>query len=711
MDRSSVVGLAILAIVVGASLSIVPHILSRTYLQSVKQGVSVRFPEGYVEARLGGLRTFGSYSELLEYLNNLVKLKQVVSEATGGYYLLSAQPGVRGLPGSETAVSKATPQTALATADSRVHKTNVQVESVDEPDIAKTDGEIVVVAVGNTAFIVDAAEKKVLGRFEVDSVIVGMFLVDKKLVVVSSGTVPYAYTPLFTRAELLPFSIPAGAPNTTVYLVDVRNAANPVTKLKVSVTGHFLSARLANNSIYVLTTLPLGTSTVPTVNGIPVAPGSIGVVDEEPDAYTTIVVVDTAGLSYTAYSFLTGSGSWVYMSPTRLYVGASRYLTTTTIYKAFLEVLVRHLPREVADEVRGLLSAGAIAKALEVAQKYLSSASDEEFKELITLVNEDLGAKSFSEETVFHVFGLSGLSVRYSGSFSVNGLVLDQFSMEEMGDHFVVATTESYVSLKVYTYRVFQEPTGRPITIVEYEGTKAVNTKTYTPASRPAKTSSRLYSITPVSVGESENGVFVIDLRSFSTVGSLRGLAKGERIYSARLVKNVLFLVTFRQVDPLFAIDLSDPRDPRVLGYLKIPGFSEYLHPVSEDRLLGVGLEDGNLKLSLFDVSKPTGMVEVSKILIECSWSPALSDHRAVTVDRDFALVYLPLWSYCYSPPAGGVSVIRYGGASLSYVTLLEVDGALRALYIGKELYVVSSDRLVVYTIPELEYVAEVLLR
>ncbi|MEM2208078.1 MAG: beta-propeller domain-containing protein, partial [Sulfolobales archaeon] len=280
-----------------------------------------------------------------------------------------------------------------------------------------------------------------------------------------------------------------------------------------------------------------------------------------------------------------------------------------------------------------------------------------------------------------------------------------------MGNYFVVATTVTPSSLKVYTYRVVQEPSGKPITIVEYVDDKAVSTKTYTPVAKPAKTPPRLYYITPVSVDEPENNVFVIYLENFSVLGSLRGLAKGERVYSARLMKNVLFLVTFRQVDPLFAIDLSNPEKPAVLGYLKMPGFSEYLHPVSSDRLLGIGLEDNKLKISLFDVSNPTKMRELSKIHIECSWSPVLSDHKAITVDVDFAVVYIPIWSYCHYPPLSGLAVVEYGEHNLRFLSLLEVEGVFRAVYIGRELYAVSPDRIVIYSIPDFNYVTEVLLR
>src|SRR3990167_11542357 len=97
------------------------------------------------------------------------------------------------------------------------------------------------------------------------------------------------------------------------------------------------------------------------------------------------------------------------------------------------------------------------------------------------------------------------------------------------------------------------------------------------------------------------------------TVGKVENLAPGETIYSAHFIQGRVYLVTFEQVDPLFAIDLADPRNPRVLGELKVPGFSTYLHPYDETTLIGFGQQTKTgpsggvvttgLKVSLFDVS------------------------------------------------------------------------------------------------------------
>ncbi len=128
--------------------------------------------------------------------------------------------------------------------------------------------------------------------------------------------------------------------------------------------------------------------------------------------------------------------------------------------------------------------------------------------------------------------------------------------------------------------------------------------------------------------------------------GRIEDIAPGEQIYAARFLGDKGYLVTFRQVDPLFTLDLSDPHDPQIVGELKIPGYSAYLHPVGENHLLAVGMDATDsgrmigLQVSLFDVSDFDNPRLAHKYLVEdeqeqWSWSEALSDHHAFTFHRD----------------------------------------------------------------------------
>ncbi len=136
------------------------------------------------------------------------------------------------------------------------------------------------------------------------------------------------------------------------------------------------------------------------------------------------------------------------------------------------------------------------------------------------------------------------------------------------------------------------------------------------------------------------NALYVLN-EEMEIIGSVEGLAEEEQIYSARFWGDIGYFVTFRQTDPLFAVDLKDPENPKVLGELKVSGFSEYLHFWGENLLLGIGMEADEetgqtqgMKLSMFDISNPVEMKEIAREpLAEYYYSEALYDHKAVLLD------------------------------------------------------------------------------
>lgn len=151
------------------------------------------------------------------------------------------------------------------------------------------------------------------------------------------------------------------------------------------------------------------------------------------------------------------------------------------------------------------------------------------------------------------------------------------------------------------------------------------------------------------------NNVYVLDA-GMKIIGKLEGLAQKERIYSARFMNEKLYLVTFKKVDPLFVIDLKNPKEPKVLGKLKIPGYSDYLHPYDEHHLIGIGKEtveakEGDfawyqgIKISLFDVSDVEKPKEIAKYEIgdRGTDSEALRDHKAFLFDKKRGILVLPI--------------------------------------------------------------------
>ncbi|WP_061299635.1 beta-propeller domain-containing protein [Herbidospora cretacea] len=199
------------------------------------------------------------------------------------------------------------------------------------------------------------------------------------------------------------------------------------------------------------------------------------------------------------------------------------------------------------------------------------------------------------ERTEIHRFDVSGGGVpRYLASGSVPGRLLNQYSLSEYEDHLRVATTTN-------------------------------TTKT------------------------SESGVYVLKADTLAAAGQVTGLGKGERIYSVRFIGPVGYMVTFRQVDPLYTLDLRDPQVPKVTGELKITGFSAYLHPAGDGRLIGVG-QEANTKgqtqgtqVSLFDVRDPGAPAVLSRYHQEDSATQAEWDPHAFLYWAQDGLALIPL--------------------------------------------------------------------
>jgi uncharacterized secreted protein with C-terminal beta-propeller domain len=193
---------------------------------------------------------------------------------------------------------------------------------------------------------------------------------------------------------------------------------------------------------------------------------------------------------------------------------------------------------------------------------------------------------------------------------------------------------------------------------------------------------------------------------NLAVIGSVNDLAVGETVRSVRFSGPVGYVVTFRTMDPLFAIDLSTPTDPKVMSALKIPGFSTYLHPWGPGLLLGFGfaIDDNSwqegLKLSMFDVSDPYDVTELATKLVEFENSPATSDHQAVWVDLSRNLIGFPVsswvdgrmeWQFVvYSWTGEGFT--QYGAADLASANEYTYDlPHTRAVRIGEFLYLCSA--------------------
>jgi len=302
-----------------------------------------------------------------------------------------------------------------------------------------------------------------------------------------------------------------------------------------------------------------------------------------------------------------------------------------------------------------------------------------------------------SQRTAIHRIHIQGSAMNYTASGEVPGMVLNQFSMDEYDGYFRVATTT-------------RDETSR-------------------------------------------NNVYVLNM-ALNVTGSLEDLARGETIYSARFMGERGYLVTFKQVDPLFVIDLKNPYDPEVLGYLKVTGYSDYLHPYDENHIIGIGKETTDagefawyqgVKISLFDVTDVSNPREISKLEIgdRGTDSPVLWDHKAFLFDKARNLLVMPIleakvdvtkyseaelvWAYG-QPVYQGAYVfdisINNGLQLRGRITHIDDPSALeqgnyyyyssfsvqRSLYIDDVLYTISDAKIMMNSLENLDYINEVQL-
>ena len=211
-----------------------------------------------------------------------------------------------------------------------------------------------------------------------------------------------------------------------------------------------------------------------------------------------------------------------------------------------------------------------------------------------------------------------------------------------------------------------------------------------------------------------ETQSYVTTLRETSgalvKAGQVAGLGKGERIYAVRFVGDTGYVVTFRQVDPLYTVDVRNPDAPRVAGELKITGYSAYLHPVGDGLLLGVGQEAtpegrrSGSQVSLFDVSDPANPKRVAQKLLGKSWSDTEWDHHAFLYWPKTGLTMLPLISeesdpakgtYSWNAKAVGLTVSRTGitaaGEVVHPTTNQGADPITRSVVVGNTVYTLSE--------------------
>lgn len=212
------------------------------------------------------------------------------------------------------------------------------------------------------------------------------------------------------------------------------------------------------------------------------------------------------------------------------------------------------------------------------------------------------------------------------------------------------------------------------------------------------------------------NAVYVLDEKLEET-GKIENLAKDERIYSARFMGDIGYFVTYRETDPLFSVDLSDPANPKIIGELKIPGFSEYLHPYGDGLLLGIGMEvDGNdvkdsrVKLSMFDISDPSNVKEIDKIVLEDSYySTAFEDYKSVLADAEKNLIGFFTYGERETYHIYGYDRV-HGFTCKMQETTGKYAWHVRGVYLQDTFYLIDGNQIDSYRLADFEKVDDLIL-
>ena len=567
--------------------------------------------------------------------------EQAVGWWYGGYY--------RGYPEAE-AGADSSDSAGGGSGPSDYSETNVQVEGVDEPDLVKTDGNYLYVVdqITGALDIVKswpAADTAVVAQLELDGYPSSMFLDGDTLVVFSY--VYDAYT--------------GGSPDTEwdygyaqrISLIDVSDRTAPVVTREIDVEGYMAAGRKIDSNIYVVLD---GWMNTPEALWNLVADESLGLptMDWEADEATQEALREEArAILAPAVATIVAGMSEDDLLPTVWdhapgeYGVAQRLMDCTDLYApdalAQLGTLsILHL--DLAETTPTLSATGILASGWQV------YASQQNLYVAQTSWSWWWGWGDTTVNSQIHKFSLAGAETAYEASGAVDGWLLSQFSMDEREGKLRVATTDfSGWGGGAMEGDVATSDGGTSSGSAESGGSTGSE-----PAPRPATPKDE-----PT---DPANNVFVLEQADadLNVIGALRGIAPTEQLYAVRFLGETGYVVTFRQTDPLFVVDLSDPTAPSIAGELHVPGYSSYLHPIAGGYLLAVGMdgtEDGTVTgfaVSLFDVRDPANPTRVDQLTIESddwSWSEALWDHHAFTYYN--GVLSVPIYTYDYDDATG----------------------------------------------------------
>jgi len=478
--------------------------------------------------------------------------------------------------------------TAAASGDGKVLGTNLQEVGVDEPDLVKTDGKHIVAVSGTTLFVVsiDGDRLKLRGSIDLGFWTQDLFLDRNRVIAIANG-----------GFDSMPFAedavggesgvVAMPTPVVSVVEIDISDSNDPELSRTLRIDGRYVSSRMVDGAVRLIVSAGY--------NGFAwVYPEGGGLrAEREAEGRNREIIENSTVENWLPYYMVTDHEGRDRITEEGTLLACNR----TNHPDEFSGFNTLSLVTLGADDLTVVDATGVFADGDIVYSS--GNATYVATSRWVDPIVFEQGERPAGTATMIHKFALSDQGADYRASGAVPGYMLSQWSMSEYDGYLRVASTD--------TPEWWDGP-------------------------------------------ESESMVTVLSTTGdkLRTVGSVDGLGRGERIYSVRFFGDLGYVVTFRQVDPLYVIDLSNPERPKVRGELKIPGYSAYLHPVGDDALLGVGQDadlDGRvlgLQASLFDISDPDDPARIDRYTMENGHSEAEWDHHAFLHDPLTGLTVFP---------------------------------------------------------------------
>jgi inhibitor of cysteine peptidase len=609
-------------------------------------------PVTFISSSSQELKKFSSVQELTTFLASIESGRNALIAASGDTAFIETgrftgelaltdtdmQKTQGPTPAPSASMEEGAPAGDTSAVSPEYSTTNVQVKGVDEPDFVKNDGKYAYILSGDRLTIAEvypAESAKVVSKVGLDiqqgQYLQNMFINDDTLVVFYQD---YAQDYVIPQYDIVPQ--PFYTPKTHVMILDVADRADPKVAKNYVVSGAYNNARMIGDYVYLVTTSDLYNYRQPLIPKVADASTTLIVPDiyyfDNPEPYynfntVTTVNIKSAQDAIKSQTFMMNPASALYVSENNIYIAYQKYQPYYDIANRdrFFNVVVPLLPQDIQQQIRSIDSDQSQSESQRwdriatVLQDMYNRMGEQEKTALLDKIQKalsdyDARIQKESHRTVVHkiAIGTEG-EISYVARGEVPGRLLNQFSMDENGDRFRVATTVEYYS----------------------------------------RSSSGMY-----------NNVYVLN-EGMQVVGKLEQIAPDESIYSARFIGDRLYLVTFQRIDPFFVIDVSTDQ-PKVLGELKLPGYSSYLHPYDENHIIGIGKETkdnefggvqtSGVKIALFDVSDVSNPKLLDDHVIGNAGtdSDVLWDHKAFLFDRTKDVLSIPITSYEDVPADGG---------------------------------------------------------